>query len=264
MKIYFWFGLFCPKRKKDLPIQTISLSHLALAFVPILGLLFILNRWVGLPKETVLGVFRMLIQLLIVGYFLVFLFNSNNALIVIGVLTVMIGAASWISLRTITIPRKKLFAIALISIIIGGGINLIVITQAVLQLDPWYSPQYMIPLAGMIFGSSMNSISLAAERFEVELRAGKSYKIARGIALKTALIPITNSLFAVGLVSLPGMMTGQILSGVAPLIAVRYQIMVMAMLLAASGFSAACFLWLLKSRTKTLIPPEQGQKQRKP
>lgn len=235
-------------------IQTIPIGNLALAFVPVLGLLFIINRWTSQTKTTIYGLSRMLIQLLTIGYFLTFLFNSDNALIVIGVLAIMIGASGWISLRTLTIPKKKVIAYALISIFIGGGLNLLVITQGVLHLDPWFSPKFMIPLAGMIFGSSMNSISLAAERLEVELKRGESFEIARGIALKTALIPITNSLFAVGLVSLPGMMTGQILSGVEPLIAVRYQIMVMCMVFASSGISASCFLWLLKSQAKVLFP----------
>ncbi len=77
---------------------------------------------------------------------------------------------------------------------------------------------------------------------DAELEREVAYEAARGIAFRAALIPITNSLFAVGLVSLPGMMTGQILSGVSPLIAVRYQIMVMCMLFGSAGISTACFL----------------------
>ncbi|MHA2032017.1 MAG: ABC transporter permease, partial [Candidatus Kariarchaeaceae archaeon] len=73
------------------------------------------------------------------------------------------------------------------------------------------------------------------------------YEEARNIALKASLIPITNSLFAVGLVSIPGMMTGQILSGVSPLIAARYQIMVMCMVFGAAGISSAIFLAAIKS-----------------
>tara|TARA_B100000029_G_C17550720_1_gene950023 strand:- start:537 stop:872 length:336 start_codon:yes stop_codon:yes gene_type:complete len=107
----------------------------------------------------------------------------------------------------------------------------------------------MIPIAGMIFASSMNGISLAAERLNAELDRGVNYNIARGIALKASLIPITNSLFAVGLVSLPGMMTGQILSGISPLIAVRYQIMVMCMIFGSVGLSSFLFLVLIKKNS---------------
>ena len=123
-------------------------------------------------------------------------------------------------------------------------------TQAVLNLHPWYLPSYVIPLAGMIFANSMNSISLAGERLQAELARDISYKKGRTIALKAALIPITNSLLAVGLVSLPGMMTGQILSGVSPLIAARYQIMVMCMIFGAAGLSTVCFLVLMRRQQR--------------
>jgi len=93
----------------------------------------------------------------------------------------------------------------------------------------------------------MNSISLAGERVTAELSRDVSYNEARSIALQASLIPITNSLLAVGLVSLPGMMTGQILSGVSPLIAARYQIMVMCMTFGSAGLSAAIFLALIKT-----------------
>ena len=90
----------------------------------------------------------------------------------------------------------------------------------------------------------MNSVSLGAERLESELARETGYRDARRLAYQASLIPLLNSLLAVGLVSLPGMMTGQILSGVEPLIAVRYQIMVMCMLTGASGISTAIYLTL--------------------
>jgi putative ABC transport system permease protein len=159
----------------------------------------------------------------------------------------MLFSASWIALRTLSIPRKTLYGKAFLAIFLGGGFILLLMTQAVLNLNPWFLPSYTIPLAGMIFANSMNSISLAGERIEAELGRDIQYKKARGIALKAALIPITNSLLAVGLVSLPGMMTGQILSGVSPLIAARYQIMVMCMIFGSAGLSAAIFLTLIKN-----------------
>ena len=110
----------------------------------------------------------------------------------------------------------------------------------------------MIPLAGMIFANGMNSVSLCAERFHSEINQGKTYFQARNIAYKTGLLPLINSFFAVGLVSIPGMMTGQILAGVSPLLAVRYQIMVMCMLLGSCGISSAIFLYLMKNEKTTL------------
>jgi putative ABC transport system permease protein len=160
----------------------------------------------------------------------------------------MIFASSWIALREVKIKNQMLYKTSLCSITIGGGATLLLITQRVIDLHPWYFSRYVIPLAGMIFASAMNSVSLAAERMEAEITREVHYEEARGIALKASLIPITNSLFAVGLVSLPGMMTGQILSGVSPLIAAKYQIMVMCMIFGSAGISSACFLTLVKSK----------------
>ena len=108
-------------------------------------------------------------------------------------------------------------------------------------------PSYMIPLAGMIFANAMNAVSLAIERLEAETDRDVPYDRARIIALRASLIPITNSLLAVGLVSLPGMMTGQILSGISPFIAARYQIMVMCMIFGSAGISSSCFLIFVRS-----------------
>jgi len=122
----------------------------------------------------------------------------------------------------------------------------------VLELRPFHSAQYVIPLAGMVFASAMNSISISicAEGFQSERNRGEKITVAREFAFKAALIPITNALFDVGLVSLPGMMTGQIIAGVDPPIAARYQIMVMCMLFSSAGLSAACFLYFLTRRSE--------------
>ena len=153
-----------------------------------------------------------------------------------------------IALGTVSNDRIKLLKTVFISILFGGGVTLLLVTQFVLKLDPWYMPRYMIPIAGMVFASSMNGVSLAAERLKAELDRNISYDKAKSIALKASLIPITNSLFAVGLVSLPGMMTGQILSGISPHIAIRYQIMVMCMIFSAVGLSSYLFLTFFKSK----------------
>jgi putative ABC transport system permease protein len=188
----------------------------------------------------------MLIQLLLIGYFLTYIFDSDSAGVIILILAVMVMVSSWIALGTIPDLRIQLYKNALVAITVGGGITLVMITQGVLVLDPWYSPQSMIPIAGMIFANAMNSVSLCAERLSAEVSRQVPYDEARKIALQSSLIPVTNALFAVGLVSLPGMMTGQILSGVSPLIAVRYQIMVMCMVFGASGIASAYFLVLVR------------------
>lgn len=227
-------------------VQIIPFTHLALAFLPVLVVVVILYRWALEVRTALYALMRMLVQLLLIGYVLTYIFESESAWVVLAVLTVMVSASSWISLRTVEESRKSLYLRAFLSIALGGGATLALITQGVLALDPWFRPSYMIPLAGMIFANGMNSVSLAAERLQAELERSVPYERARGIALRTALIPILNSLFAVGLVSLPGMMTGQILSGVSPLIAVRYQIMVMCMIFGAAGLSSALFFVLGK------------------
>jgi len=163
-------------------------------------------------------------------------------------LFVMVVAASWIALGSVKQYRQQLFWTALTSILIGGGLTLVLVTQVVIEITPWYEPHYMVPLAGMIFANSMNSISLAIERLHAELERSVPFDEARTIAFQAAFIPVVNSLFAVGLVSLPGMMTGQILSGVSPVIAAQYQIVVMCMIFGSAGLSTAYFLMRAKKQ----------------
>lgn len=227
-------------------MKTVALANLALAFIPVLVVLAIFFRWQLNYKKAGYALVRMLAQLLAVGYVLAYIFETEIPWVVLLVLLVMTLVSSWISLNTVDGRRRQLYGFALGAIALGGGITLAVITQVVLSIDPWYSPQYLIPLGGMVFANAMTSVSLCAERFFAEMGHGLNYREARGTAFNAALIPIVNSLFAVGLVSLPGMMTGQILSGVSPLIAARYQIMVMCMLFTVSGLSASLFLYSLK------------------
>lgn len=225
-------------------VQVIPLLNLGFIFIPVFVVLALLHQWSLNSTNALYAVVRMLGQLLLIGYFLASIFETDSAGIVILVLAVMVFAASWIALGTIKKFRRVLFKNALLSIVLGGVIILFIVSAAVLQLQPWYSPQVMIPLAGMVFANAMNSVSLSAERLFAELRREVPYLQARQIALQASLIPVINSMFAVGLVSLPGMMTGQILSGVSPLIAARYQIMVMCMIFASAGIASVCFLLL--------------------
>jgi len=228
-------------------LSTIPLFNLLLVFIPVLVVITLLHAWSLEWESTAYAIIRMLVQLLLIGYFLVYIFKSDDAIFIVGLLSIMVFISSWIALRTIKHKRMKIYQFSLFSILIGGGITLILVTQFVLNLNPWFNPRYLIPLAGMIFASSMNGVSLAAERLQAEMDRNVEYLKARKIALRAALIPITNSLFAVGLVSLPGMMTGQILTGIHPLIAARYQIMVMCMIFSSIGLSSALFLVIIKS-----------------
>lgn len=228
-------------------MHTLSLYDLIFSFIPAAIVIGVMIYQSLQYKTALYAMARMVLQLLLIGYFLIYIFKAETGVVVLLVLSVMLLAASWISLRTVAEQRKALYVKALISIAIGGGVTLLLVTQVVIGLDPWYQPSYMIPLAGMIFANAMTAISLAAERLSSELSNDVAYNQASTQAYQAALIPVINGLFAVGLVSLPGMMTGQILSGISPLIAARYQIMVMAMIFGASGLSVLLFLKLVKA-----------------
>jgi putative ABC transport system permease protein len=232
--------------KPSLPI--IPLENLVIAFIPVLISIAVLYRWSLNSRTALYAVARMLLQLMLIGYALTFIFKSDSSWIVLAVLVLMLLTASWITLHHIRHRRRDAFFKVLVSIVIGGVSTLILVTQFVLDLETWYQPHFVIPLAGMIFANSMNAVSIAAERFEAETGKGDGYALARNISLRASLIPLINSLFAVGLVSIPGMMTGQILSGVGPLIAARYQIMVMCMIFGSASISAICYLVMLKPK----------------
>jgi len=233
----------------DETITFIPFSRLLIIFIPSGIVSFLIYSWSLEWKNSLYALGRMLGQLVLMGYFLSYIFNSNSSLTILCILISMVLVASWIALRILNKKRINLLKYAFIAIAISGGINLFIVTHLLLQLDPWYMPRFMVPLAGMIFSSAMNGVSLAAERLLAEIDKGIIYDDARRIAFNASLIPIINSLFAVGLVSLPGMMTGQILSGISPLTAARYQIMVMCMIFNSVGLASYIFLVLLKPKS---------------
>ena len=234
-------------------VQAISFSSMVWVFVPVAVVISILMRWTSVGRTAIYAVARMLIQLLLIGYVLVYIFDADNPWIIVGVLTVMLMAASVIAIRPIRSKGPTVLRNAFVAILIGGVLTLALVTQVVINIEPWFLPRYMVPLAGMVFSGSMNAVSLAAERLESELARSVDFTEARATALNAALIPMINSLFAVGLVSLPGMMTGQILSGVSPIIAAKYQIVVMCMFFSAAGMSASIYL-LLARQSSTVQP----------
>jgi putative ABC transport system permease protein len=232
----------------DDPVISLSLPRLSLALVPVVITLAILFRWSFGTGNALYALGRMLVQLLLIGYVLAWIFGAHEGWLILLVLVIMLTASAWIATGTVKAHRRRLLGIALVAITVGGGLTLALVTQLVLQMEPWYLPRYMIPLAGMVFSNAMTAVSLAAERLYAELGHTSDWEKARLAAYQAAMIPVINALFAVGLVSLPGMMTGQILSGVSPLVAARYQIMVMCMIFASAGISTAIFLTMCKSR----------------
>ena len=234
-------------------LQVISLLDLSIAFIPVLIAIIFLYLWSLDVKQASYALSRMLVQLLLIGYGLGYIFYSDNAGLIVGILFAMVTISCWIALRTLNEYRMLLFKQGFVAILCGGGFTLVVISQGALSITPWYQPQVIIPLAGMIFATAMNSISLSAERMFSEIDNKTPYSLARKHALNAATIPVINSLFAVGLVSIPGMMTGQILSGVSPLIAARYQIIVMCMIFGSAILSTVIFLLLSKPKIQQII-----------
>ena len=230
-----------------------------------LGLMLIaigLSRWqrLGLAKDFVIGAVRTVIQLVLVGYALVYIFAVGRWYITVAALALMlIVATGAVVSRQRKNAHHELHWITGAAMLLGSGFVLVYISTLVVRVRPWYDPRYMIPLFGMIVGSAMNGASIAAERLAGEMDArraeieaylalGASYQQASRQpvrqALRASLIPTVNGLMVVGIVTLPGMMTGQILAGSSPLTAVRYQIVVVFMQAAAVAITTTVIvLW---------------------
>ncbi len=228
-------------------MQIISFAHLVFMLIPIGIVAYFYSKWIGDSQEIVVATVRMVLQLLLIGYLLLYIFNNKNSFVGLAIILFMVVVASFIALRNVQKRTLKHYFKILFSLLLGGSLNLLLVLYVVIDLEPLYQPRFIIPLAGMIYANAMNAVSLASERFEKEIQE-RSYQEARAVALKSSLIPQINAFLAVGLVSLPGMMTGQILSGVDPIIAVRYQIVVMAMVLGSAGMSVVTYLLLQKEK----------------
>ncbi len=231
-------------------MTTISWLSLAWCALPIFAVSLLYFYWNGKPVDVLMSGARMSLQLIGVGYILVFLFGHPSPWLSLSILSIMICAASWIALRPVKYDKIYLKPV-FVALFVSVGIHLFITLYLVLNVSPWYSPNIIIPLAGMYFSNSMNAISIAIERYHAGLQDGSPVANAKMKAFHAAMIPQLNSLLAVGLVSLPGMMTGQILSGVSPLVAVRYQIMIMTMVVGTSGIAAALMLWLVSKAKRS-------------
>lgn len=208
-----------------------------------------------LEKDLWVGAVRTFCQLFMMGFILNFIFENSNVFLVIGLFVWMVFWASRIiNKRVINKPfdmQMSIFLTMVTTYILISAIT----TGGLLQLGHWYEPRYFIPLAGMVIGNSMNAIALSLDRLFVELRDKReeveqmlifgadsqlAMRPALQAAVRTGMTPSINSMMSVGLVFIPGMMTGQILGGQAPVDAARYQIMIMLMI--ASSVAIGCGL----------------------
>ena len=216
-----------------------------------------------LEKDLAVGVLRSFVQLLVMGYLLKIIFGLNNALLVVGLYSFMTLFAVHIIHGRVRERNVRYLLPTGLAAMVSYTLVTVVVTRFVIGAEPWWEPQYFIPIGGMIAGNSMNTLALSLERFFSELRSrrdevemllchGADYKEATDDifrnALRAGMIPAINSLMGVGLVFLPGMMTGQILAGADPEEAVRYQIVVMFMLVASTALSAIIVLLLVRRR----------------
>jgi putative ABC transport system permease protein len=250
---------------------TIDVSWADLVLAAALVLVAVaISGWqrLGLARGFVVGAIRAVVQLVAVGYVLVYVFATARWWLVLLVLAIMLVVATATATATATRrptgsptagERRALWTISGTAMLVGAGLTLAYVTGVVLRVRPWYDPRYLIPLFGMIVGNAMNGAALAAERLasEMESRRGEvEAYLALGAtparaaaepvrrALVASLIPAVNGLMVVGLVQLPGMMTGQILAGQSPLLAVRYQIVVAFMLAGATAMTTVIVvLW---------------------
>ncbi len=240
----------------------IPLWRLAIA-VLLVGVAILLSRFsrLALEKDLGLGAVRAAVQLIAIGYALRLLFAAEHPVAVFAVLAAMWVVAAWTSSRRAKHgpPSRVLFPYALAAIGVGAFVALVPVFVLVMRPRPWFEARYVIPIGGMMLSSAMNVVAQVFERLFASSRAEAAtleQYLALGAtpeqafapyvkaALRAALIPTINGLVTVGLVSLPGMMTGQILSGTAPEQAVRYQLVVMYQLVAVAavaGVLAATF-----------------------
>lgn len=233
-----------------------------------LGLMAIalaLAQWqhLGLGWQLIMATLRTVAQLIGVGYFLNIIFAQNNPVVVVGILFGMVTIAAVAARKRIDPKLKGILPILWGAILVSTLGVLLYVNLLIIQPADWYAPQYVIPLAGIILGNAMNGASLAGERLvstlkqqrlevETHLSLGATPEQAissyRRQAVRTALIPTLNQMLMVGIVTLPGMITGQMLSGVDPLNAASYQILIMFMVALANLLTSLLVTYGLSQR----------------
>jgi putative ABC transport system permease protein len=224
----------------------------------------------GQSKDLFWSGLRMFVQLLVVGYVLHLIFALETPLPVLLILIVMVGFAVQTIGARVKTKMPHFYRVVGTAILFGCGGMTFFFCSLVIGLESWYDPRYLIPLAGMIIGNSMTGASLAVERLAAEFRERRD-EIETGLCLggsiqavsetavssafRAALIPSVNAMAAMGLVFLPGMMTGQILSGTEPLIAVKYQIAIMCVI---TGSVSLTTFFILKLGYRAYFTPYQS------
>ena len=248
--------------------ELISLSalDLMLAALLVLALAGVSARMkLGITLQLIVAALRTTAQLLLVGLILKAVFENTHLSLVAFIAFVMLMVAAW---EVLARQKRKLrgwwgFGVSAISLFVSSFFITLLALVFIIETEPWYTPQYTIPMLGMLLGNTMNGIALGMDRLiqtswqqraviEQRLMLGQTDREAiREImheSMRAGMIPIINAMAAAGIVSLPGMMTGQILAGSAPVEAVKYQILIMFMIAAGTGFGVISSLYLISKR----------------
>jgi putative ABC transport system permease protein len=234
-------------------VVTLSISDLALAglLVVLLALLSWRQR-AGISRQLMIAALRTAVQLTLIGLVLKTLFANAG----LGWVTLLALGMLLIAGREVMVRQERRFtgwwgyAVGTVSMFLSSFAVTVFALVVILGSDPWYAPQYAIPLLGMLLGNTMSGIAIAMDRLtsaaweqrnviEARLMLGERWDRAvadlRVQAVRSGMIPIINAMAAAGVVSLPGMMTGQILAGAPPVEAVKYQILIMFLIAVGTG-----------------------------
>ncbi|WP_456415620.1 ABC transporter permease [Thiolapillus sp.] len=214
----------------------------------------------GIGRQLLIAATRSTVQLLILGMILKTLFAQTSLWLIALMTLVMLAVAGY---EVMARQQRRFrgswgYGLGTLSMFLSSFLITLLALTVVIQVDPWYQPQYLIPLLGMLLGNTMSGIAIALDnltrstweqrqRIEARLMLGQEWTQAisniRRDALRSGLIPIINAMTTAGIVSLPGMMTGQILGGSPPMEAAKYQLMILFLIAAGSGLGSLTAIW---------------------
>jgi len=238
---------------------------LCLLFILIAGAASLALR-LGLHRDLAWGTLRTFSQLFLLGLVLRYVFRVDVWWPVILIFWVMIFFAVYIIRGRIKEKAVRYWDTTFFSMFLSYTLMTILVTGVIVQVKPWYDPRYFLPLGGMVIGNSMNAIAVSLDRLfgdlrscrreiEMKLSLGATWREAVAVivanAVKAGMIPSINAMMGVGIVFIPGMMTGQILAGADVLIAVKYQIMIMLMLVGSTATGSVLVVFLTLRRCFT-------------
>lgn len=253
-------------------VMDLSILQLSIAYLSVLILLVIFKtRGIRREKQILIATTRMTIQLTVMGYVLMYIFRHPSWWLTGLMILLMISFAVFNALERVKYKMsKQLKWITGGSLVLGSLCATTFFILVVLRVRPWFNPQYFIPISGMIVGNSMTGISLGANRLCADMRdkrpivenslmlgatPARAVKEIVNDSFDSAILPTMNNMLTMGIVSLPGMMTGQILSGTFPLTAIKYQIGIM---LAILGSTALCVVLFVTLGSKTFFRRDGG------